>query len=71
MDAIARMAMGGMRDAQSILDQMISFCGNSITQQNVLEVYGLVSSDRITSLGDAIIQGDYDYILKRNRCFFF
>jgi DNA polymerase-3 subunit gamma/tau len=33
--------MGGMRDAQSILDQMISFCGETITQKDVLEVYGL------------------------------
>ena len=69
LNAIARMAMGGMRDAQSILDQMISFCGNSITQQNVLEVYGLVSSDRISSLVDAIVQGDYDYILKETDAF--
>ena len=69
LNAIARMAQGGMRDAQSILDQMISFCGNSITQRNVLEVYGLVSSDRISSLVDAIVQGDYDYILKETDAF--
>ena len=46
-----------------------SFCGSSITQQNVLEVYGLVSSDRISSLVDAIVQGDYDYILKETDAF--
>ena len=69
LDAISRMAMGGMRDAQSILDQMISFCGNSITQQNVLEVYGLVSSDRIRSLSDAILNSDYSYILKETDLF--
>ena len=69
LNAISRMAMGGMRDAQSILDQMISFCGNSIKQQNVLEVYGLVSSDRINSLADAIIGGDYSYILKETDAF--
>ena len=69
LDAISRMAMGGMRDAQSILDQMISFCGNTITQQNVLEVYGLVSSDRITLLADGIIRGDYGYILNETYAF--
>ena len=69
LDAIARMAMGGMRDAQSILDQMISFCGNSINQQNVLEVYGLVSADRISSLADSIIQGDYSEILNETDAF--
>ena len=61
--------MGGMRDAQSILDQMISFCGNSINQQNVLEVYGLVSADRISSLADSIIQGDYSEILNETDAF--
>ena len=69
LDAISRMAMGGMRDAQSILDQMISFCGNLITQENVLEVYGLVSSDRISSLADAVLSGDYGFILKETDAF--
>ena len=70
LDAISRMAMGGMRDAQSILDQMISFCGNSITQQNVLEVYGLVSSDRISSLADGILVETTASFLKK-LCIFF
>ena len=39
---IARLADGGMRDAQSILDQMISFCGSTISEPDVLDVYGLV-----------------------------
>jgi DNA polymerase-3 subunit gamma/tau len=69
LEAIARMAMGGMRDAQSILDQMISFCGNSITQQNVLEVYGLVSADRIDSLARAILSADYGSILNETDAF--
>ena len=38
IEAVARMAMGGMRDAQSILDQMISFCGKTISQNDVLDV---------------------------------
>ena len=69
LDAISRMAMGGMRDAQSILDQMISFCGNTITQQNVLEVYGLVSSERISSLSNAIREADYNSILRETDAF--
>ena len=50
LEAIARMAMGGMRDAQSILDQMISFCGKSINQRDVLDVYGLASREMIEKL---------------------
>lgn len=64
LHAIARMAMGGMRDAQSILDQMISFCGKAIQQKDVLEVYGLASTSQILDLEKAVISGDYDLILK-------
>ena len=55
LKVVSRMAMGGMRDAQSILDQMISFCGKKITQADVLEVYGLVSHDRIQSFSNFIL----------------
>ena len=64
IEAVARMAMGGMRDAQSILDQMISFCGKSITQNDVLDVYGLASSDRVSNLAEFVINADYDAIIK-------
>ena len=64
LDAIARMAQGGMRDAQSILDQLISFCGTQISQSNVLDVYGLVARSRIEKLGDFILSGEYHSILK-------
>ena len=63
LHAIARMAQGGMRDAQSILDQMISFCGKKISQSDVLEVYGLISHERIVGLCGLIIEGDYSQIL--------
>ena len=39
-----------MRDSQSILDQMIAFCADSITESDVLDVYGLVSGDDIDAL---------------------
>ena len=58
--AVARMAMGGMRDAQSILDQMISFCGTNISQKDVLDVYGLASGDKINALAKFITDANYD-----------
>ncbi len=64
LEAIARMAMGGMRDAQSILDQLISFCGKSISQADVLEVYGLASKGRINELSQFVVDGDYDSIIQ-------
>jgi DNA polymerase-3 subunit gamma/tau len=64
LGAIARMAMGGMRDAQSILDQMISFCGKSINQLDVLEVYGLASREMIESLANFLVEANYDQIIR-------
>lgn len=61
--SIARLANGGMRDAQSILDQMISFCGESIREQDVLDVYGLAAPTEIASLGKALAQADYPEII--------
>jgi DNA polymerase-3 subunit gamma/tau len=61
--AVARLANGGMRDSQSILDQMISFCGKEIAEQDVLDVYGLVSAERITQLARALGTLDFAAII--------
>ena len=63
LECIARMADGGMRDAQSILDQMISFCGTEVTEPEVLDVYGLVSAEKIAELGAALAAGDHRKIV--------
>jgi DNA polymerase-3 subunit gamma/tau len=60
---IARMADGGMRDAQSIFDQMISFCGAEISEPDVLDVYGLVSADKIAALAAALAAGDHQKLV--------
>ncbi|MGK0310192.1 MAG: DNA polymerase-3 subunit gamma/tau [Lentimonas sp.] len=59
LSSIARLANGGMRDAQSILDQMISFCGNQLADSDVLDVYGLISGERIAELARAIGSQNY------------
>lgn len=60
---IARLADGGMRDAQSIFDQMISFCGAEIGEADVLDVYGLVSAEKIAALAAALAAGDHKQIV--------
>ncbi|MES1166438.1 MAG: DNA polymerase III subunit gamma/tau, partial [Pseudomonadota bacterium] len=60
---IARMADGGMRDAQSIFDQMISFCGNEIAEPDVLDVYGLVAAAKVEELAAALAAGDHRKIV--------
>ena len=63
LDSVARLAMGGMRDAQSILDQLISFCGNSIEEQDVLNVYGLVGANDLQLIATAIAQANYQGVI--------
>jgi len=48
--AVARLAEGGMRDAQSALDQLIAFQGKDLKEEHVLEVFGMVSHERIVEL---------------------
>ena len=60
---IARLADGGMRDAQSILDQMISFCGSEIAEADVLDVYGLVAGAKVAELAGALASGDHRRIV--------
>ena len=61
--SIARMADGGMRDAQSIFDQMISFCGANVSEADVLDVYGLVATEKIAELAGALAAGDHRRIV--------
>jgi DNA polymerase III subunit gamma/tau len=48
--AIAKGADGGMRDAQSMLDQLVAFCGETITEENVLDVFGFTSREKVAAL---------------------
>jgi len=62
--SIARLADGGMRDAQSIFDQMISFCGNQIGEADLLDVYGLVAAEKVTELAAALAAADHAKIVE-------
>jgi DNA polymerase-3 subunit gamma/tau len=63
LTAIARLAAGGMRDSQSILDQVISFSGKQITEADVLSIYGLASAQQVTDLCQGISTGDGKKVL--------
>ena len=45
--AVAKVADGGMRDAQSMLDQLVSFCGNQIEEEQVLHIFGITSRETV------------------------
>ncbi len=62
--AIARGAEGGLRDAESALDQLIAFCGRAIEEENVLGIFGLVARARLDRLVEAILTGDLSEVVR-------
>ena len=55
---IARAADGGMRDALSLADQCLSYAGNTVTEQDVLDALGSVSSAMLESTAKALLSGN-------------
>ena len=62
--AIARGAEGGLRDAESALDQIVSFQGEKIEEADVLGVFGLVAWTTLDGLATAVLRGDAAAALK-------
>jgi DNA polymerase-3 subunit gamma/tau len=54
--AIGKGADGGMRDAQSMLDQLVAFCGNKIREEDVLEIFGFTSVQTVSHLAQNILE---------------
>jgi DNA polymerase III subunit gamma/tau len=64
LEAIARGAEGGMRDAESTLDQLISFCGEKIEEADVLSMFGLTAQGQILELSRAVLAGEAETVLR-------
>jgi DNA polymerase-3 subunit gamma/tau len=56
--AIARGAEGGLRDAESMLDQLVAFCGEKISENDVLNVFGFTSEQTVVNLTGKILHGE-------------
>ncbi|HEV3099508.1 MAG TPA: DNA polymerase III subunit gamma/tau [Candidatus Udaeobacter sp.] len=56
--AIARGAEGGLRDAESMLDQLVGFCGEKISENDVLDVFGFTSEQTVADLTGRILHGE-------------
>jgi DNA polymerase III subunit gamma/tau len=65
LHAIARGADGGMRDAESTLDQLISFCGKEIAEADVLSMFGLAARSQILALAGAVLAGETETALRQ------
>ncbi|MEY3481098.1 MAG: polymerase subunit gamma/tau [Verrucomicrobiota bacterium] len=57
-EVIARAAEGGMRDAESMLDQVVSFCGDKVGEEEVLSIFGFASAADVAALAGHILSGD-------------
>ena len=55
---VVRAAEGSMRDAQSLLDQIIAFGGEDIDDGDVRDVLGFIPTDILDQSVDALIQSD-------------
>ena len=55
---LAKEAEGSMRDAQSLLEQMIAFSGKNIDDKDLLEVLGVIDRQALIDTAAAILNGD-------------
>ena len=56
--AIARGAEGGLRDAESMLDQLVAFCGETIAEADVLNVFGFTSEQTVVDLTGHVLRSE-------------
>ena len=54
-----------MRDAQSALDQLISFCGDKIQEADVLSMFGLTAQKQLLDLSGAVLAGEVEGALRQ------
>ncbi len=59
---IARLADGGMRDALSILDQVVAYSDSKITVDNIHEINGTIPQYELKELVENIINKNYNEI---------
>ena len=57
MSIIARESEGSMRDAESLLDQVISYTGTKVEDKNIIEILGVIDRELIFETSGAIIEG--------------
>ncbi|MCJ7684751.1 MAG: DNA polymerase III subunit gamma/tau [Desulfobacteraceae bacterium] len=61
---IAREAEGGMRDAESLMDQVISFSGQKVEEKDITDILGIIDRDIIFESSAAILEGAADRCLE-------
>ena len=57
-DAVARGAEGGLRDAESMLDQLVAFCGDNVALDDVLGIFGFTAPETVARLASGLLGRD-------------
>jgi DNA polymerase-3 subunit gamma/tau len=65
LEEIAKNGAGSMRDAQSLLDQVIAFCGKEIDPGAVEAVLGIVGQNALANFVDCVMQRDAAGLLQQ------
>ena len=63
LNVVAQKADGGMRDALSIFDQLVAFCGTTITYERTIEVLNVLNADYYFSLVESAMSHDVAKVL--------
>src|SRR5205807_3202848 len=58
LELVARRAGGSLRDAQSLLDQLLAFGGDRLTADQVHQLLGTAGDDRVVALAEAALARD-------------
>jgi DNA polymerase-3 subunit gamma/tau len=58
LELLARRAGGSMRDAQSLLDQLLAFSGERLTTETVHRLLGTANEDRVAAVAKAVLAKD-------------
>ncbi len=61
---ISKKADGALRDAQSLFDQVISFCGEKIDPETVSKMLNLIDDDLFFSISDAILEKNFNIVFE-------
>ena len=59
LNLIAQKADGGMRDALSMFDKAVSFCGSSLDYRNVAQTLNVLDYDTYFGITEMLLAGDY------------
>ena len=64
LSLIARAAQGGMRDALSLADQCLAFCGDSVSERDVYDVLGSMEDSFLFEISEALLSSNSPQALK-------